>query len=232
MSHQARPFGGGRGGRGRQSRGDRSGGGDPQLQQLSRKLTKLLRHRATERGLAVRPDGYVALSEVLALPEFRGVLSVEQVREIVAADNKQRFSLLEEGAGEAALWIRANQGHSLQGLDEGALLVRLEREEQMPACVVHGTYRAHWPAIREQGLRRMQRTHVHMAKGLPGEGGVLSGVRASSELLIYVDVRGAMAAGIDFFESANGVIMCGEVPPRFFSAVIDRDSGADLLLAG
>lgn len=95
--------------------------------------------------------------------------------QIVAVDNKQRFSLLEEGAGEAALWIRANQGHSLQGLDEGALLVRLEREEQMPACVVHGTYRAHWPAIREQGLRRMQRTHVHMAKGLPGEGGVLSG---------------------------------------------------------
>ena len=37
---------------------------------------------------------------------------MEDVSRIVAADQKQRYALLEDHDG--ALWIRANQGHSLK----------------------------------------------------------------------------------------------------------------------
>jgi hypothetical protein len=68
----------------------RHGGADDSTS-LSRKLTKLLRHSAKQRGLHIRPDGFVQLSEVLSLPEFRG-LGIEQVRQVSA--NEARLAAL------------------------------------------------------------------------------------------------------------------------------------------
>ena len=44
-----------------------------------------------------------------------------------------------------------------------------------PAEAVHGTYLRNWSSIQRQGISRMNRTHVHLAPGLPGEDGVISG---------------------------------------------------------
>lgn len=93
--------------------------------------------------------------------------------QVVAGCSKQRFSLAENQEGQEM--IRANQGHTITSVDEEQLLTRIESAEQCPSCVVHGTYHSCWPAIREQGLSRMSRTHVHMAKGLPRDDNVVSG---------------------------------------------------------
>lgn len=45
-----------------------------------------------------------------------------------------------------------------------------------PAEAVHGTYLRNWPSIQQHGLSRMNRTHIHLAPGLPGEDGIISGV--------------------------------------------------------
>ena len=67
----------------------------------------------------------------------------------------------------------------------------------------------------------MGRLHVHMTTALPSApGGVISGMRGSCQVVITVDVAAAMAAGLEFFESANGVVLCaGPIPPRCFAAV-------------
>ncbi len=44
-----------------------------------------------------------------------------------------------------------------------------------PKEAVHGSYMKNWPSIHSQGISRMNRTHIHLAPGLPGEGGVISG---------------------------------------------------------
>ncbi|CAN0508785.1 unnamed protein product, partial [Ectocarpus sp. 8 AP-2014] len=37
-------------------------------------------------------------------------------------------------------------------------------------------------SIREEGLRCMNRTHIHFAAGLPGESGVVSGMRKACKV--------------------------------------------------
>lgn len=44
-----------------------------------------------------------------------------------------------------------------------------------PAEAVHGSYLRNWGSIQQLGLSRMKRTHIHLASGLPEEGGVISG---------------------------------------------------------
>lgn len=53
-----------------------------------------------------------------------------------------------------------------------------------PQEAVHGSYMTHWPLIHSQGLCRMNRTHIHLAPGLPGEGQVISGARLREYWLI------------------------------------------------
>lgn len=59
--------------------------------------------------------------------------------------------------------------------------------------VIHGTYLKFWNSIRLFGLSRMKRRHIHLAAGKPGETGIISGMRSSADVLIYIDMRKAIA---------------------------------------
>ncbi|KAF2160493.1 hypothetical protein M409DRAFT_29114 [Zasmidium cellare ATCC 36951] len=146
--------------------------------------------------------------------------------------------------------IRANQGHSLKVEEEG--LLQPITEENLPATVVHGTTHSAWPLIVSSGgLKPMGRNHVHFASGLPAgftslvdsssstsssstnttnanevSAPVISGMRKSSTVLVFLDVVRAMQAGIKFWVSDNGVVLTegneeGVVPLEFFRRVED-----------
>ncbi|XP_013632547.1 PREDICTED: tRNA 2'-phosphotransferase 1-like [Brassica oleracea var. oleracea] len=101
--------GGGGGGRG-------GGGGNDRIDALGRLLTRILRHMATEMRLDMRGDGFVKVEDLLNLNLKTSANvqlkshTVDEIREAVRRDNKQRFSLVEE---DGELLIRANQGHSI-----------------------------------------------------------------------------------------------------------------------
>ncbi|CAI5489397.1 unnamed protein product [Closterium sp. Naga37s-1] len=235
--------GAGRGGRGGGSgRGRRGGGGsrqaqgsqtggrgqeDREIDALGRCMTKILRHQASQLGLHVAPDGFVRVADLLLLPvntnAHRPLAShtLEDVRLAVARDNKQRFTLREGPGGE--VYVRANQGHSLH-VDEEQLLRRITDPAALPDCV-HGTYERHLPSILSSGLSRMNRQHVHLTKGVPSQHhSVVSGFRSNAEVLVVVDVARAMADGMPFFESDNGVILTsgfhGYIPPTYFASIL------------
>lgn len=192
---------------GRRKRDDAAGSSDQT--RLSKKMTTVLRHRIHENGLGavLRPDGFVPLAALLRAPGF-GSVTVEQVRQCVADNDKQRLTLRDE-AGE--LFIRANQGHTVDGISDEALLEPLDEASG--------------------GLSPMARKHVHLAADLPGASGVVSGMRASAQVHVWVDVRGAVRAGVPFYRSSNGVLLTpgvgGLLPLAHFERVVDAASGRE-----
>ncbi|KAL8543383.1 hypothetical protein ACS0TY_004061 [Phlomoides rotata] len=160
------------------SRGSGGGSaGKDKIDALGRLLTRILRHMASVLKLDMRSDGFVKVQDLLMLnlKNFANVPlrshTIEDVREAVRKDNKQRFSLLEEN-GE--LLIRANQGHTLTTVETESLLKPILSHEEVPVCV-HGTYKKNLESILQYGLKRMKRLHVHFSCGLPTDGEVISG---------------------------------------------------------
>lgn len=176
------------------------------------------------------------LERVLTLPQFKSQhVTLENIQSVVRDNDKQRFALTCENG---SWWIRANQGHSIQGLSDDALLepITFHRGDDTPMTAVHGTYYKSWPAIQQSGgLSKMSRTHVHLAANLPEAGGVISGMRGSCELVVYVDVRAAtLEGGLEFFRSSNGVVLTrgngdtGLLSMKYFTRVTDRASGKEI----
>lgn len=62
-------------------------------------------------------------------------------------------------------------------------LMPLETPQDLPLMLVHGTFWQHWPSIRLKGLSCRGRTHIHLATGLPGDPGVISGQYPRRQLL-------------------------------------------------
>lgn len=191
---------------------------------FSRFVTKLLRHTAVQAGLTVRPDGYVLVEEVMAIDAI-SENTVEELLEFVEEDNKMRYSVTEENG---RLLIRANQGHTIPCVRDEMLMTPITDPAEVPVCL-HGTYEGAWELIKASALDRMARNVINMAVGLPDNPDVKSGIRTNIEVLIYIDVARAMAAGIPFFRSANNVICSpGPIPPEFFAHVVRRTDNAIL----
>jgi len=155
------------------------------------------------------------------------------IQKIVAENEKQRYKLSyestttgpgmvvspgsEESNTSGIWWIRANQGHSVQV--EALELEEIKFADDLPVAV-HGTSAKAWELISKEGLSRMKRNHIHLATGLPSSG-VKSGMRANSQVLIYINVVKAMSDGLVFQRSANGVILTegddkGFILPEYF----------------
>lgn len=70
------------------------------------------------------------------------------LKRLVEDNDKKRYALADEPdpeTGEPVLWIRANQGHSVEV--EDLKLEKITRAEDCPV-VVHGTFTRHWDSIR------------------------------------------------------------------------------------
>lgn len=157
--------------------------------QLSKALSYALRHGALKLGLPMGADGFVPLGTLLQLPQFCS-FSAEDVQRVVDTSGKQRFAL-QPGSPSTGPLIRANQGHSLQV--PALELKPLETPQALPLMLVHGTFWKHWSSILLKGLSCRGRTHIHLAPGLPGDPGIISGMRPNCEVAVFIDGPLALA---------------------------------------
>ncbi|VDP35618.1 unnamed protein product [Schistosoma mattheei] len=194
---------------------------------LSKKLAWILRHGAENVGMKYEPGmyvcGYLYVDKILQLKPFQGV-RLEDISRVVNSNDKKRYEL-STNPENGRLRIRAYQGHTvtIEGLD----ISLIENPEDYPT-VIHGTYFRNWDSIRREGLKRMQRTHIHFAPGEVGETGVISGMRSSAEIIIYIDLIKAINDGYKFYLSKNNVILCegnkeGCLPTKYFRAAYQRN---------
>jgi len=172
------------------------------LVRISKYLSKHLRHQPERLGLTLSPGGWVPVADLLAACAAHDFpVSHEELNEVVASSDKQRFAFDESGTR-----IRANQGHS------AAVDLQLQPVTP-PNLLYHGTAESTVPLILRDGLRRMARHHVHLSADVPTARKV--GARHGRPAVLVVDAAAMHRAGHAFFVSANGVWLVDAVPPEY-----------------
>ncbi|XP_036363200.1 tRNA 2'-phosphotransferase 1 isoform X6 [Octopus sinensis] len=196
---------------------------DQDVVAISKYLSFILRHPKKDSKLQMTEEGYIYINDILKTWRYRN-LGLSDVLHIVRSNDKQRFAVKKDDNGY--YMIRATQGHSV---DVNLRLEPILNPEHFPT-VVHGTTYDAWQFIRWEGLKKMNRAYIHFASGMPEDSGVISGMRNSSVISIFIDLEKAILCGIKFFLSENRVILSkgdqnGIIHPEFFRCVINRKTG-------
>lgn len=180
---------------------------------LGRFLSLVLRHNPGAAGISLDGHGWADVEELLEGVGRTGrQIDRETLERIVRENSKQRYSF-----NDGHTKIRANQGHSLQ--------VDVElREAPPPRYLYHGTAERFLPAIEAEGIKRMNRQHVHLSGDRRTAAAV--GRRHGVPVVLRIDA-GAMARnGAPFYRSENGVWLCPYVPPEYF-CVVEGEQGEE-----
>ena len=177
---------------------------DKRRVRISKYLSLYLRHRPGDLGLTLQPGGWVVVEALLQESAARGfAISREELEQVVAESDKQRFALSEDGSR-----IRANQGHSVS--------VDLELEPlEPPPTLYHGTGHRAVSAIQTDGLRKMSRHHVHLS--VDPDTARKVGARHGRPVIFEVDAARMAQDGHTFFRSANGVWLVDRVPGEYLT---------------
>lgn len=175
---------------------------EARLVRISKYLSKHLRHTPERIGLTLMPGGWVAVADLLtAAAQHNFPITAEELEEVVARNNKQRFAF-----DATHTLIRANQGHSVE--------VDLELEPVTPPDVLyHGTGHRAVEAIIRSGLSKMARHHVHLSGDVETARAV--GARHGRPVVFAIDAAAMQQAGFLFYCSANGVWLVDQVPPAY-----------------
>ena len=152
---------------------------------ISKYLSKHLRHQPERIGLELLPGGWVEVSKLLTASAQHGFeISLLELQQVVADNNKQRF-----GFDDSGDLIRANQGHSIE--IDLQLTVRTP-----PAILYHGTHTQAVTEILKTGLQKMSRHHVHLTTNLSVAHEV--GGRRGKSIIIGVNAILMESNGHDF----------------------------------
>ena len=169
---------------------------------ISKFLSLVLRHEPARIGIALDSAGWTDVDALLAAMAAHGTaITRDELVQIVATSDKQRFALSPDGAR-----IRANQGHSVE--------VELELAPAVPpALLYHGTVDRFLASIKDKGLLKGERHHVHLSADIATADKV--GGRRGKPVVLTVRAADMVGAGYPFFVSQNGVWLTDHVPPTF-----------------
>lgn len=173
-----------------------------QTVKVSKFMSLVLRHDPGRIGIELDENGWVSVEELLAGMAAHGrKVSLEQLQSVVRENDKQRFRFSEDKSR-----IRANQGHSVD--------VDLGCEKAVPPTeLFHGTVGRFLKAIREQGLLKGSRHHVHLSA--ERETARKVGSRRGRPVVLSIDTKAMHESEIPFFVSDNGVWLTDHVDPEF-----------------
>jgi putative RNA 2'-phosphotransferase len=172
------------------------------LNNISRSLTKALRHTPKMFHLILDSNGWASVSQVL----HNVGITMEELIEIVETNDKQRLAFNADRT-----MIRANQGHSIP-IDLGLKPVT------PPHTLYHGTAIQNVAPIRKEGLIKGTRHHVHMSDD--STSAVSVGRRSGTAVLLVIDAPKMIKDGYKIYQSENGVYLTDHVPSKYISEYI------------
>jgi putative RNA 2'-phosphotransferase len=169
------------------------------LVRVSKFLSWILRHDPDEIGVTLDEGGWVEVDTLMARARQAGVVLDEATLQRVAAgDDKQRFSLSEDGRR-----LRANYGHSIP-VDLGLEPVA------PPEHLYHGTARHFLASIQRTGLVRRGRNYVHLSPDEDTARGV--GQRHGEPVILVVEAERMHRHGHLFYCATDGTWLTEGVP--------------------
>ena len=172
------------------------------LIKISRKLSYILRHNPDEIGIALDPQGWGKVAYILDNLKIAGEnFTLLELEEVVVTNDKKRFAFNEDKSK-----IRANQGHSIE--------VELGYAPQVPPqYLFHGTASKSLQSIKNQGLVKGSRHHVHLSNDETTAKKV--GARHGSPVVLKIKAGEMHEKGSLFFMSENGVWLVEDVPVQY-----------------
>ena len=175
---------------------------EKQFKHISKFLSLVLRHQPEEIGLTLDHEGWADVAELIAkMNKKGGKLDFATLQLIVDTNDKKRYSFNDDKTR-----IRANQGHSVE------VDLNLVAQEP-PATLYHGTTDKYIDIIRQHGIQRMNRHHVHLTTTKATALNV--GSRHGKPVLLAINALKMHEQKYEFYLSANGVWLTDQVPPAF-----------------
>lgn len=171
---------------------------------LGKFLSLILRHEPSKIGLILDGNGWADVEELIQKCSKRSlVFTKADLNEIVETNEKQRYSY-----SDCGLKIRANQGHSIN--------VDVQLDEAIPpAYLYHGTADRFVGAIKETGVKKMSRQHVHLSADK--ETAVKVGSRHGKVCVLTILSGQMYEDGLVFYKSVNGVWLTEFVDVKYIS---------------
>ena len=179
---------------------------------LSKFLSLLLRHNPGKIGLALDPEGWASVDELIEKANAAGKrFDRKDLLHVVATNDKKRFSLSADGRR-----IRAAQGHSV------SVELGLPPKEP-PPVLYHGTATRFVESILSEGLTPQSRQQVHLSAD---EATALRvGQRHGKPHIFRVDTGAMHVKGFKFYQADNGVWLTDHVPPEFLAPQASQPDG-------
>jgi putative RNA 2'-phosphotransferase len=175
---------------------------EQELKKKSKFLSLVLRHQPEKIGIELDEAGWVEVDLLMAALTRHGRgMSRKTLETVVETNDKQRFSFSEDGKR-----IRANQGHSIE--------IELGYEPAVPPDLLyHGTPSQSVEAIRQDGLKKMKRHHVHLHLDITTS--IAVGERRGKPVLLVIKAAEMHRLGHEFFITPNAVWLTAHVPAEF-----------------
>lgn len=168
-----------------------------ELTRKSKFLSLVLRHRPDKIGIRIDENGWVGVRDLLN----KAGLDLPTLNTLVKENNKKRF---EFNADKTR--IRARQGHSVS-VDLGYEPVA------PPDYLYHGTVQKYISNIRDKGLLKMNRHHVHLSFDVKTAN--IVGVRRGKPIILKIKAKQLQATGVKFYRTENDVWLAEHIPSEF-----------------
>jgi len=167
----------------------------------SKFLSLVLRHDPGRIGIILDSAGWTLVDNLL----IKTNLSMDELEYIVEKNNKKRFEFNDDKTK-----IRASQGHSLN-VDLGY------EEKDPPETLYHGTAERFIDSIKQKGISKQKRHHVHLSDNISTAKNV--GQRHGKSIVIAINSRSMKENGHKFYLSTNGVWLTEFVPVKYIGEI-------------
>jgi len=183
------------------------------LTRLSKICSQALRHSPESFDLKLDENGWVKVDKFLnAINKHckKNNIILSDLHSLVNnPTSKKRHEIKNDK-------IRAIYGHSFYKK------IKYKAAKNTPEYLFHGTSQVNWKSIKEEGLRSMSRSYVHLTSDL--RTAIDTAKRKDSSFVILkINTFSALKEGVVFYLGEGNIWLCDDLSPKFIH-LFDEDN--------